>query len=116
MPVSAFSILLVVLSVVSAPAPRQKRLDTFSGSAPHLKRLDGHSPVRACDQKISAVGMPNRARFAESYTPVFFSLSLLNTILNALESIFHHKKIAPPVTARFPTPDQNCFCSGFIFV
>jgi len=81
----------------------------FSVSTPHLKRLNGPSPLRACDHIISAVGPSNHHRFAESYIPVPFSLLLLNTTLNALESIFHPTNANPPIIATFPTHHQNCF-------
>jgi hypothetical protein len=102
--------------VSGVPFPRPKRFASFHDIAPHLKRLIGHSPVRACDQKRTAAGIPNHARFDQSYIHVFFSLSLLNIILNALETIFHHKNTIHPVSARFPTPPRNCFCSGFILL
>jgi hypothetical protein len=103
------SVLSLFLSAVLSHDHRLKRSDIFSVSAPHLKRLNGHSPLRACDHMISAVGMPNRARFDQSYIPVFFSLSLLNIILNPLLIIFRHKKAIPPIMATFPTPHQNFF-------
>jgi len=75
-------------------------------STPHVNSFNGHSPLYICDHIISAVGIPNRARFF----PKFFSLlpSLVNK-LNALFSILNHTKANHPIMAIFPTPHQNCF-------
>jgi hypothetical protein len=106
--------------VSGVPFPRPNIFASFHDIAPHFKSPIGHSPVRACDQKRTAAGIPNHARFVESYihfhSPGFSPFLLLNIILNALETIFHHKNTIPHVTARFPTPHRNCFCSGFILV
>jgi hypothetical protein len=100
----------------SSSVDHPKIAPIFSVSAPHLKRLNGHSPLRACDHIISAVGPSNHPRFAVSYIPVPFSLLLLNITLNALEIIFHPTNANQPIIATFPTPHQNCFWFGFMFV
>ncbi|MEI8008457.1 MAG: hypothetical protein WCI00_03390 [bacterium] len=101
---------------VSDVFPQENILAKAFVIPPHVNKVPNHSPFRAFAQNISAVGMPNRARFVQSYIPFPSFLSLLNIILYALLIIFHHKKITPPVTARLPTPHQNCFCFGFILV
>jgi hypothetical protein len=85
----------------------------FSVRAPHVNNFIGHSPLRACNQKISAEGPSNRPRFFprfSSFLPFFVNN------LNALEIIFHPTKITHPVRARFPTHHRNCLFSGFMFV
>ena len=114
------SVCLTSHCVSGVPFPRLKIFASFDDIAPHFKIPIGHSPVRACDQKRTAAGIPNHARFDESYIHVhstsLLPFLLLNIILNALETIFHHKNTIHPVIARFPTPHRNCFCSDFILV
>ena len=81
-------------------------LDIFSVSLPHLNKPNGHSPLRACAQKITAAGPSNRPRFFHRFSS-FLPFAVNN--LNALEIIFHPTKMIPPVSARFPTHDRVCF-------
>gem|GEM_PF-3150345 len=93
-----------------------KTLDNFSVNAHHVNRLIGHSPLRACDQKISAVGPSNRARSAFLFASFASHLCFPEIRFHALLIIFHPTKIIPPIRARLLTPHRNCFCSGFMLV
>jgi hypothetical protein len=110
-PAADFSLLSLSFSPAQPPRPNKPAI--FSVSFPPVNNLVGHSPLRACDQKISADGPSNHPRFFPRFSSL---LPFLVNSLNALEIIFHPTNINQPVTARFPTPHHICFCSGLIFV